>query len=456
MSLHPESANEALRVLSIFATVLPHLGEPSILSDFLALRESFRLRVCRDPSLRVPYLITRGADGTSVIWLRDDEGTPVLPSFLTAQEAARHFLPFPRTDARRCAISRQAADLVAAFVTFGRAESASACTDGLTCVRPTGWYATHWQAIDAIRRDVLGPVLSGRLGRPGRHGDVDGLRPGARALAAGRSLRDRARYAAARRLFRFAIAAASEEGEWEIAVRGYVGLGKTLKLQGTFPKARKALVTGVRVARSHGVTGDARAFLYHDLATLAIEACDRPRARALAAAALRHYPAGSEYRLQLAHDIACLWLEEGQFRPALTALTAVLGAYSASDPRRMLVAANVARAAAGCGDGSAFQAAWDLAWTAAMAGAPQSPEHARTFLHLALGAHTLQLWRQAGFAAELAVEIATRHGEHRVEAFARAALSAIETHSAAQVRTQAAEEQHDVAFATQLVRALAA
>jgi hypothetical protein len=146
--------------------------------------------------------------------------------------------------------------------------------------------------------------------------------------------------------------------------------------------------------------------------------------------ALRLYPAGDPHRLHLLHDLGYLWVEEGRFVAAQRLFGAVLSAVADAEPGlRMLVLANFVRAAAGAGDRASYEAWWSAAWRAAHESA-DSPQRARSFLHLAYAAHSTGQWKRATLAAGLAGGLASLHGETRVAAYAERVMNAISTHAA--------------------------
>jgi tetratricopeptide (TPR) repeat protein len=273
------------------------------------------------------------------------------------------------------------------------------------------------------------------------------------ALEVGRLARRRAENSRSESWFRRAIMLGRQSADWETYALAYLGLGNLFKQRGNFPQARRAHVKGLRAARRKGhreIVGRA----YHDLMTIEVESANGARAQEYAAAALRAYGAGHLRLPVLAHDVAALWLMQGQFARALAVFEAVLPHFG-NPSERLQVLGSRGRAAAAAGRREAFEDSWEQVRQAA-AGVPEAEGLSHALLNLAHGAATLGDWRRAEQAAARAGEIAERRGEGHVRLEVEAVLAAtracraVESAPAA-VPSGACEEEQADALAARLI-----
>ena len=234
------------------------------------------------------------------------------------------------------------------------------------------------------------------------------------AYAVGRLARDRGEYARGESWLRAAVRLARNR-DWDTYTLAYLSLGTLYQHVGNMPAAETLTQRGLRTARRRHLRG-LEAAAYHNLFVLAAERGEYTRAQDYAGAALARYEENHPRLPYLAYDLGCVWFLCGRFREALPVLQAVLPHIPDSVERPMLLA-NVARAAAGAGDRSAFHDYWEQAVSAAA----EYGEHAlvaQAWLNLARGAVSVREPGLAEVAALHAGAIADRLrlGQIRIEA----------------------------------------
>lgn len=225
----------------------------------------------------------------------------------------------------------------------------------------------------------------------------------ARAVAAGRALRDTGKYNQARRWFDRAERLAHNLGDNHTRADALLALGLTEERQGRLAKAMRLCRRSYRLAHKYGfndIGGFAR------INALAICGLTRRFAEALshAEAALTLLGADHERIPPLAQDIAHLWTLQGYYDVALPVLQAALPVMTDRDQRYITIA-NLARAAAGVGDRELFVNLWDqLQKIEPTGGGPFTPD---ALIGLAEGALMLDMRVAARDLAAKALEIAT-------------------------------------------------
>jgi len=238
----------------------------------------------------------------------------------------------------------------------------------------------------------------------------------------GRLLRGSGRMREAEQWFRRSHRIAVWLGDWEAQVKALNSLGVLSYLTGSYRRAESRLTRALAVATKRGLER-ARGEVLHDLFVLELNRQEFSRAEAYAAEALRHYLPGHHERLPaLAHDLGCLWMDQGHFERALPLLRAVASRHEDALEQFQTYAA-VARAAGGAGDGTAFDWAWVRARRAAV-GLEQGRIRAAALVDLGRGAASLGRWTEASQSFEEARSIAKEHGEAGVMATAEAGLAA--------------------------------
>jgi tetratricopeptide (TPR) repeat protein len=278
--------------------------------------------------------------------------------------------------------------------------------------------------------------------------------PGA-AFAVGKLARRRAEWARAETWFRRTIALARQVGDWATYAEAFLGLGRMYMARGNLPLARRFFIRCARAAQRnslHSIEGMA----YHQMFGVAVEAERVEEAHELARAAFQAYGPQDASLPRLAQDIAYWWITQGFFARSLPVLRSVLPHLpQASD--RLMVVANIARAAGGLGDRETFRTAWEECYDL-LRNASVDERAAQGFLDLAHGAASLNLWDKAEVAAREALEIGVRRSEAKIRLTAESLIDSVRHHRAVDTRRQAMEAESptspDAQLAEELVRSL--
>ncbi|HEX8393562.1 MAG TPA: hypothetical protein VF665_14555 [Longimicrobium sp.] len=249
------------------------------------------------------------------------------------------------------------------------------------------------------------------------------------AYAVGRLARDRGEYARGESWLRASISL-SRNQDWHTYALGYLSLGSLYQMIGNLPAARVVTVRGYRTASRRRLR-PLRGTALHNLFSIAGEMLDFRRAHKYALLAFRQYGPDHERFPALVQDVACFWILHGCFDLAVRAFHSVLPRFTAGEDR-MLVLANLARAAAAAGHTTLYLAA--RAESAALMSFPQRPEReAQVWLNLARADATAGLTEQAEAALGRAEVLADqlRLGLMRFEAEAlRGAIQSARMQSA--------------------------
>lgn len=242
------------------------------------------------------------------------------------------------------------------------------------------------------------------------------------ALAVGKLARRRGEAARAETWFRHTIMIARQIGDWESYSRAYIALGNMLIARGNLPAAGRMHIKALRAARRKGLQ-QIQGMALHDLFVIADEMGRDEQAEEYARQAFRAYGAGHPSLLALAHDIAYFWMQRGYFSQALDVFQRLEPAATESRAR-LLLTANIARAAAGVGNRELFRKAWTQVYRM-MKDPELSSIAANVTLELALGAATLGEWDRAEQAGQEAAEVAKRLGQAKVRFRAESLLESI-------------------------------
>ncbi len=252
---------------------------------------------------------------------------------------------------------------------------------------------------------------------------------------------------------RRAIMLGRQTGAWEPYARAYVSLGNLASRRGNFPQAKRCQIKAFRAARRHAL-GEVMGMALHDLFLIAVDTGDAIEAQRRARQAFRAYGPTHRRIPYLAHDVAVLWNREGQFGQALPVLQAMLPRFQAPD-ERLLVYANIARAAGGLRDVVAFEDAWAAADNLLIL--PQTASRkAQALLNLARGATGLSQWERAEAAAQEALEQATYRGESQIVFQAESVLLSVQLHRIADDKAVAGSQlPEDAQMVEELLEGLA-
>lgn len=251
------------------------------------------------------------------------------------------------------------------------------------------------------------------------------------ALAVGKLARRRNEVARAETWFRHTVMVARQTGDWESYSRAYIALGNMLIARGNLPAAAKMHIKALRAARRKGLQ-QIQGMALHDLFVIADELGRDEQAEEYARQAFRAYGASHPSLPLLGHDIAYFWMQRGYFGQALDVFQRLEG--KVEDSRtRLLLASNIARAAAGTGNRELFRKAWTQVYRMV-----KDPEQqgivANATLELALGAASLGEWDRAEQAAQESLEQAVKLGQAKVRFRAESLLESVARNRTAQVK----------------------
>lgn len=275
------------------------------------------------------------------------------------------------------------------------------------------------------------------------------------SLAVGKLARRRAEAARAETWFRHTVMIARQVGDWDSYSRAYIALGNMLIARGNLPAAGRMHIKALRAARRKGLQ-QIQGMALHDMFVIAHEMGREEQAEEYARQAFRAYGAGHPSLVVLGHDIAYFWMERGYFAQALEIFQRLEP--NVTEPRvRLLLSANVARAAAGVGERDLFRKAWTQ--VARMAKDPELQGIvANVMLELAFGAASLSEWDRAEQAAQESLDTAIKHSQGKVRFRAESLLDAIRSGRTAEARigeSRKAPAKVD-SLASDLVRSLGA
>lgn len=246
------------------------------------------------------------------------------------------------------------------------------------------------------------------------------------AWLAGRLMRVHGRRREAEMWLRRAERAATQATDWETRTLALNSLGNVQAEAGNYRQAAQSHAQGLRFARKHGLR-DREGELLHDLFIATAYMGDLDTAEEHARAALEIYCDTAHARLLgLAHDVAVLWMERGQFSRALPVFLEV-GQHFTDPNERVLVTASAARAAGACGEEDLY--ARLAAEAEALAGDVTSGGFIpRSLYLLGMGAWNLSRWETAERLLARAESLAREREEADVLAEAGAALAAVREH----------------------------
>jgi tetratricopeptide (TPR) repeat protein len=243
------------------------------------------------------------------------------------------------------------------------------------------------------------------------------------AYLVGRLARKRAEYEMAEAWLRYAMRLARRRMVWEVYALALAGFANLKRQKGNIPAAMRYHRLSLKAARKFGLRtfeGDA----LYDLAVMCFEVGDAKHAFSYARQAVDAYGPGHSRIPPLAIDIGLfLMYQYGQFEFAAYIFQSLLP-YVWEMPNRLLVSANLARAAAAAGWEEVFEKAWLDAWL--LMGTSSSAEgHASALVQLSHGAASLNSWERASMAAERGLRIAADRREGKVLVMAEGMLQAL-------------------------------
>ena len=218
------------------------------------------------------------------------------------------------------------------------------------------------------------------------------------------------RHVDADRLLKVAEKLAREEKDWETNIRVRLARGNVDLVHGQYEQARSLMVKALETCKRYRLGGAVLGEAHHDLLVAETGLKDYPAAVSHADAAMGAYGSDHPRLPHLAHDLAGLWMEQGDYKNALTVLKSLLARHFQHDPvLRLMTYASTVRAAAGSGETTAYnRLAAEL--EAALAQAPQvTVRHGPAMVDAAWGASIsgdrARLERWAGLAARYGAQM---------------------------------------------------
>jgi tetratricopeptide (TPR) repeat protein len=250
---------------------------------------------------------------------------------------------------------------------------------------------------------------------------------------AGRLLRAHGHPREAEQWFKRAERAASTAKDWEARTLALNSLGNAYAETGSYKQAIHSHNQALRVARRHGLRAREGEVL-HDLFVATAASGDVLAAEEHARGSLEIYRSGQHPRLlSLAHDIAALWMQRGQFSRALPVFVEIYQHFTQPN-ERMLVLSSAARAAGACADEELYDSLSDEA-VALEEQLREGRMVPRALYLLGLGAWSLDRWAEAEQLLTRAESAAREREEADVIAEADAALTAVRQRQPGEQRT---------------------
>ena len=231
------------------------------------------------------------------------------------------------------------------------------------------------------------------------------------AWISGRMMRTHGDPRRAERWLRRALRLSTAQRDWETQARALTSLGNLCVETGRYPDARDFHLRALRIARRQHLR-EQEGMALHDLFVIATEEGNRAEAERHARGALEAYRHETARVARLAHDVAYWWMDQGYYARALQVFTALRERFARPDDE-LRVVGNIARAAGGCGDRAAFEAAFEDA-RRLRARLVSRATLATALLELAYGAVALGEWDRASVLAGDAAEAARERGEGTV------------------------------------------
>lgn len=241
------------------------------------------------------------------------------------------------------------------------------------------------------------------------------------AAAAGRAVRQHARWDRARRWFERAMGLARKERNYTAQAAAYLGWANLEFHKGEFVRARHLFTRAYRAARKDRSRALGAA-AHHNLMALCIETRRFAEGQQHAEAALQLYGPLHRVLPTFAQDVAQLFSWQGYFEVAYNLFSAA--SQQALQPKeRFITIANLARAAAGTQRKEAFLDAWVEITEQEQ---PVTEFTAEALVSLAEGAFLLNLKSRAFDGATKALILSRQRGEKGTEAQASQLLERLQ------------------------------
>ncbi len=274
----------------------------------------------------------------------------------------------------------------------------------------------------------------------------------AAGLRVGMIARRKGELARAETWFRRTIGLARQSRDWASYAEAFASLASLYEQRGNIPVARTLYVRALRASKRHSLR-PIMAYTFHHLFAIAVESGRNEEAQAYARSAFEAYDPENPRVKALANDVACFWMEHGQFDPAFSVFQTLLPQMQAPD-LRVIALGNLARSAGAIGDRGTYAGARDELWQMVRS-TDAHPNTAQGLLDLARGAASLADWSEAEKAARASYDIAEKLQVARVLLSAQAIQESIANERSAESAPSRTEESTEVGeFATDLVRTL--
>lgn len=226
------------------------------------------------------------------------------------------------------------------------------------------------------------------------------------AFLCGKLHRQYGRHHEAERWLKEAEDRARRDKDWETRARVILARGSVDLARGRFAGARTDFQRALRMCEIHRLAGAVLGEVHHDLLIVTIAQREHDQAQEHAERAMKAYPPDHPRLPHLAHDVAGLWMDLGDYTNALEVLLPLLDRSFASEPvARLMVCGSAVRAAGGSADPTAYERmVRELEKTLQQAGEP-TIRHAPALLDAARGALLMQDWERADAWADRARQI---------------------------------------------------
>jgi len=317
---------------------------------------------------------------------------------------------------------------------LSRPEHADPERVGLACIQISQWAqgrAAARTSLEFVQAAALACPANARFG-----------------LLVGRGARDLAQYGRAEAWLHRSVGLARQVDDWETYIRAYLTHGMMMMRRGALPAARRSFIKAQRRATRQGIRA-LEAMAFHDLFALAVQGGDLETALSYAEKAAKAYGPTHGSFPNFAHDVAYLWMQQGEYEHAYPVFLAALD--RVEEGFRPFVLGSLGRAAAGRGDREAFEkAATELESYAS------APGVAEAWVEIARAGVILGDHEDARKAAERAESLASGRREGQVRFMAESVLETAEADARAleAQRGEATEAPHQVARRNRLARSL--
>jgi tetratricopeptide (TPR) repeat protein len=244
------------------------------------------------------------------------------------------------------------------------------------------------------------------------------------AWLAGRLHREHNRALQAEVWFQVAYSLADREHDWDIRARSLSSLGHLHLNAGNYPRARRLFQRALGIA-VHYKLEQRTCEAHHYLFTVARAVSDHDSATKHSRAAALVYGPEHPRLPYFAHDLACYWMDRGDYHHALEVLVPLLREHFREMPaERLLATGSALRAAGGSGQASTFD---DLlaSFGSLRELSAGSPWYAQALHAAARGAAGLWRWALAEDFLLAAMQSAKETGQHDTEYVANELLSEV-------------------------------